>query len=356
MSASQDIKQLRILSGAHAGAFLNLSPGTHRLGRTDDCDITITDWRLDALALRLGVDGMVTAQWQGTSPRGLRLDDLVPVDFDGVVVCTGPCDGVWPADAQLLAGLRPSTAPGPFVALRKGGLANKRGLVSGLAAMSVAVLALGWLVSASSSPRDAGIVTIASARADLQHTLDALAPGRLEVSQSADALMVDGLVDTPAQARAVSAAMDAVPPRFPLMRHVSVATDVAETIRGALGMPGAQVSYRGARVFSVLVESADVSATQAAIDRVATDLSPLVRHIDAVLQETPEARAPMPATLSTMTADGVSVLETRDHVKHLVITDATPPDEPASAATAPPARAPAPRRPHTLAIQSGATP
>ena len=350
MSASQDIKQLRILSGAHAGAFLNLSPGTHRLGRTDDCDITITDWSLDALALRLGTDGVVTAQWTGASPRGLRLEDLVPVDFDGVVACVGPCDGVWPADAQLLAGLRPSTARGPFVGIARNGFSRKRGVISGLAAMSVAVLTFGWLVSASSSPRDGGAVTIASARADLQRSLDAVAPGRLEVSQSADALMVDGLVDTPAQARAAAGAMDAVPPRFPLMRHVSVATDVAETIRGALGMPGAQVSYRGARVFSVLVEAADVAGTQAAIDRVATDLAPLVRRIDAVLQETPEARAPMPATLSTMTADGVSVLETRDHVKHLVITDPAPPEEPVPAASS------AARRPDTLAIQSGATP
>lgn len=348
MSASQDIKQLRILSGAHAGAFLNLSPGTHRLGRTDDCDITITDWRPDALALRLGADGVVTAQWAGAAPRGLRLDDLVPVDFDGVVLCTGPCDDAWPADAQLLAQLRPSTARPPLAAIRPGGLAGRRGLVSGLAAVSVAVVTFGWLVSARSTPRDAEGVTIASARAELQRTLDLAAPGRLEVSQDKDTLAVDGLVDTPQQARAAAAAMDAVPPRFPVMRHVSVATDVAETIRGALGMPGAQLTYRGGRVFSVVVESADVAATQAAVDRVATDLAPLVKRIDAVLQETPEARAAMPATLSTMTADGVSVLETRDHVKHLVITDDAPASEPAAAAPT--------RRPDALAAQTGTTP
>lgn len=354
MSASQDIKQLRILSGAHAGAFLNLSPGTHQLGRADDCDITITDWSLDALALRIGPDGVVTAQWSGASPRGLRLDDLVPVDFDGVVACIGPCDDVWPSDAQLLAALRPSTSRGAFVDVRSKAFASRRRVVSGIAAMIVALLTWGWLASASSSPRDTGTATLASARSDLQRALDAVAPQRLAVSQTGDALMVDGLVDTPLQAHATAVAMDAVPPRFPLMRHVSVATDVAETIRGALGLPGAQVSYRGARVFSVVVESADVAATQAAIDRVAADLAPLVRRIDAVLQETPEARAPMPATLSTMTADGVSVLETRDHVKHLVITDPAPQDDAARAA--PTGRDAATFPTGALAIQSGATP
>ena len=354
MRASPDIKQLRILSGAHAGAFLNLSPGTHTLGRADDCDITITDWSLDALTLRIGTDGVVTAQWPGESPRGLRLDDLAPVDFGGVVTCFGPCDGAWPADAQLLAGLRASTSRGAFVGARRNAFASRRGIVSGLAAMSVAVLTFGWLVSASSSPRDTAAVTIGSARADLQRTLDALAPGRLAVSQEAGALMVDGLVDTPAQARSAAGAMDAVPPRFPVLRHVSVATDVAETIRSALGMPGAQVSYRGARVFSVVVEAADVAAAQAAVERVAADLAPLVRHIDAVLQETPEARAPMPATLSSMTADGVSVLETRDHVKHLVITDAAPAEDAGSAA--PRARDLAQRPSGAIAIQSGPTP
>jgi type III secretion protein D len=356
MSASQDMKQLRILSGAHAGAFLDLSPGTHTLGRADDCDITLTDWSLEALALRIGADGVVTAQWSGAQPRGLRMDDLAPVDFGGLVACIGPCDAVWPPDAQLLAALRSSAAPGPFVTLRSSAIASRRGIASGFAAVMVAAIGLVWLASASSSPRDDGKGTLASTRVALQQQLDALAPNRLAVSSTAGALSVDGLVDTPEQARAVTIAMDAVPPRFPLMRHVSVATDVAESIRGALGLPGAQVSYRGARVFSVAVESADVAATQAAINRVAVDLSPLVRHIDAVLQETPEARVSMPAMLSTLTADGVSVMETRDHVKHLVITnvaaDAADPILIAPAAGHAAASIPS----GALAIQSGATP
>ena len=338
MATSQDIKRLRILSGAHAGAYLDLSPGLHRIGRTDDCDISITDWRFDALTLRLGDDGIATAQWTGKGPRGLRLDDLVPVDFDGVVVCTGPSGVDWPADAQLLAALRPANDRNPLVALRDRGVAGRRGLASGMAAVIVAFIAFGWLVSANSSPRDVATLTIASEHVALQHALDAGAPGRLEVSQTADTLMVDGLVDTPAQARAAAATIDAVPPRFPVLRHVSVATEVAETIRGALGMPGAHVSYRGARVFSVEVASSDVATTQAAINRVAADLAPLVQRIDAVLQETGEAPAALPATLSSLTAEGVSVLETRDHVKHLVITPATTLAEPASVAVAPSVR------------------
>ena len=334
MSASQDIKRLRILNGAHAGAFLNLSPGTHCLGRADDCDITITDWSLDALTLRIGTDGVATAQWSGAHPLGLRLEDLVPIDFGGIVACIGPCDAIWPADAQLLAALRPASrsGPSPLGVLRDTALASRRRIASGLVAVTAAVIGLGWIVSASSSPRNNGQATLASTRAALQQSLETLAPGRLNVSTTADTLLVDGLVDTPEQARAVATSMDAVPTRFPLMRHVSVATDVAETIRGALGLAGAKVSYRGARVFNVVVESTDVGAAQAAVDRVATDLSPLVRRIDAVLQETPEAQPPMPATLSTMTADGVSVLETRDHVKHLVITEPAMADEADAAA------------------------
>ena len=358
MTASQDMKQLRILSGAHAGAFLDLIPGTHTLGRADDCDITITDWSLDVLALRIGADGVVTAQWAGAHPRGLRLDDLAPVDFGGIVACIGPCDAVWPADAQLLAALRPSSAPGPFVALRGSAFASRRRIASGFVAVMVAAIGLVWFASASSSPRDDGKGTLASTCAALQQSLDTLAPNRLAVSASADALMVDGLVDTPEQARVVAAAMDSVPPRFPLMRHVSVATDVTESIRGALGMPGVQVSYRGDRVFAVSVESADVAATQAAISRVAVDLSPLVRRIDATLQETPEVRLPLPAMLSTMIADGVSVMETRDHVKHLVMTDPVPAPEAVSTPVLPRTvdRAAAAFPSGAFAIQSGATP
>ena len=90
MSTSPAHKRLRILSGTHAGAYLDLSPGTHSIGQADECDISIADWQFPALTLRLGADGDALAQWSNGSPQRLRFDDFIPVDFSGVRVCTGP--------------------------------------------------------------------------------------------------------------------------------------------------------------------------------------------------------------------------------------------------------------------------
>ncbi|HEY9027736.1 MAG TPA: hypothetical protein VIP05_25815, partial [Burkholderiaceae bacterium] len=79
-----------------------------------------------------------------------------------------------------------------------------------------------------------------------------------------------------------------------------------------------------AGVFAFAVRTDDVAGTQAAVDRVAADLAPTVRRIEATLDETAAPRAPDPAVLSTLvTEDGINVMQTRDGVKHVVITDPT---------------------------------
>jgi type III secretion protein D len=140
------------------------------------------------------------------------------------------------------------------------------------------------------------------------------------VSVSQGGLAVDGIVDTAEQRQAVLKVLENAPGRFPVARHVSVATELAESIRSALGVAGASVSYRGGGVFRVAVDSADVAGTQAALARVAADLAPVVKHIEADVHEI-TTQAELPATRSSMTTDGVSVKETRDGVKHLVLTE-----------------------------------
>ena len=338
MADTSSLKQLRVMSGAHAGACLDLDPGRHTIGRSDDCDISISDWGLETLVLEIGANRKVHAQWLSTESAGPPLDDFRPIDFAGVVVCVGPCHAGWPDDAALLAALRPATARAPLTLPRRVAFASRGRLISGAAAVTVAAIGSVWLASAKSTPREADF-TLASERVVLQHTLDGVAANRLAVSMTPTSLVVDGLVDSPEQARAVTEAIDAVPRRYAVLRHVSVATSVAESIRGALGLPGVQVTYKGKRVFEVAVASTDVDATKAAVNRVADDLAPLVRRIDTVIQETPEPPLPTPAMLSLMVADGVSVMETRDHVKHLVLNDALvapghpdPSDPPASEA------------------------
>lgn len=319
MSTSPAHKRLRILSGTHAGAYLDLSPGTHSIGQADECDISIADWQFPALTLRLGADGVALAQWSNGSPQRLRLDDFVPVDFSGVRVCTGPSGADWPDDAALLAATRAVAPSGSLAAVRQRLVARPARAVPGALAVIIALVSAGWLVSATRA-NEAPAPTLEMSRAALQRAIDGVAAGRLSVRIAQGSLSIDGLLDDAEQLRAVNAALKAAPAGFPLQQHVSVASDVAETIRSAIGLPGAQITYRGAGVFGYAVKANDVAATQAAIDRVTADLSPVVKRIDAVLEEPATPQPASPAVLSSLSTDGVSVMETRDGVKHLVLT------------------------------------
>jgi type III secretion protein D len=311
------MKQLRILSGKHAGATLDLSPGNHSLGKNDDTQITITDWTFDALNMHVGNDGKVSAQWAASGASGLPLADYIPVDFSGVVVCIGPQGGNWPSDEKLAAATQKASADGKVATTEK-----RRGpLVPAIAGVMVALVAGGWLFAALSKPKEVPPPTIEMVRASLQTSFDKTLSGRLVVTAERGSLLVDGMVDTPEQAREVSTILADQAPRYPLVQKVSIATDVAESIRSSVGLPNAEVSYKGNGAFSYAVKASDIAAAQASIDRVRTDLSPVVKRIDAVLEES-LGRPAIPRLLSSWSAGSVSVMETRDGVKHLVITDA----------------------------------
>lgn len=322
MSSPPIVKQLRVLSGTHAGASLDLAPGSHSLGSGADCDISIADWRFEPLTLRVDREAVV-ARWPGATAHALRFDDRVPVDFAGVVLCLGPSDEEWPERAQLMLALRSvEAAIAPSAAARRG---LDRRIVAWGGTSMIALVAAGWIATASSEPREARVPTLQSALIDLQHALDRTTAGRLHVDEASGALVVDGIVDDALQARQAIQAIEALPRSIKVVRRFSVASEIVETIRTSVGLPGARIDYRGNGVFAFNAVTSDVAATQAELDRVASDLAPTVRRVDAVLEEPPVPRPSLPAVLSALTTeDGINVMETRDGVKHLVMSSPPP--------------------------------
>jgi type III secretion protein D len=325
MSRSPTLKQLRVLSGTHAGASLDLALGSHSLGSRPDCDISIVDWRFEPLTLRVDDQAVVVAQWQGATAQALRFDDCVPVDFSGVVLCLGPGDTPWPERAQLMQALRSveaAIAPS-IVAPRARGL--DRRVVAWCGTSLIALVAAGWIATAASQPRESRVATLPSAAADLQVALDRVTANRLRVSEASGALVVDGVVDDASQAQQAIQAIEATPRSIRVVRRFSVASEIVETIRTSVGLPGARIDYRGNGVFAFNAVTPDVAATQAELDRVASDLAPSVRRINAVLEEPALPHPPMPSVLSALTTeDGINVMETRDGVKHLVMSSRMP--------------------------------
>jgi len=326
MNASTALKELRVLSGTHAGASLDLTAGSHSLGASPDSDISIADWGFESLTLRVDQDATVVAQWSAGSPHALRFDDWAPVDFAGVILCLGPTGKDWPERAQLMQALRSvEAAIAPPVAARAAARPLDRRLVAWGGTSLVALVAAGWIATASSEPHQARVPTLRVAGADLQSALDHTTKNRLQVSEASGALVVDGVVDDARQAQLAMQAIDGVPHSIKVVRRFSVASEIAETIRTSVGLANAHIDYHGNGVFSFTATTPDVAATQAEINRVAVDLAPTVRRIDAVLEEPPMPHPPLPAVLSALTTeDGIDVMETRDGVKHLVLSAPSP--------------------------------
>jgi type III secretion protein D len=326
------MKRLRILTGHHVGAHLDLAPGTHLIGAQHGCDVTITDWTFAPLHVDVG-DASVTCRWpQGTAhgdgrqtgdaaapdvERRIVLDDFEPREFDGIVLCFGPTQHTWPSDVRLLSQV---FAPASKRAAR---WARKRMpnrlLPIGLGAAMLTAALVGWVQfdAKSSAPP---LPTINESRQRMQQALERVAAGHFNVRVEQHAIVVTGMADTQEQASAGLAAITATRGPYLALPRYAVASDIAETIRGTTGLTNAHVTHVGAGVFNVVAEVTDERAARAALDRMSADLAPAVKQITASLEKI-YPKDPLGPILSSSQQDGLSVVQTRDGVKHLVMLD-----------------------------------
>jgi type III secretion protein D len=315
-----------------------LKHGTHTLGSEHDCDIAITDWTFPAMRLVVGSSGRVLASWSaqagdasavgsGSSPvpgsadpaLGSRvLADFAPCAFGNIVVCVGPDDAEWPAERQLLEAAFPPNALRVAQWLNTCVRMRAKSIVAGVAV--VASLAIG-ASSMMTAPRAAPPPPTAKAvLAQAQQVIKRAGATQLELRSEGTSIVVEGMVDTVEQSHAVRGALEGLRSPWPIALRFAVASEVAESIRTSVGLPGAEVRHQGNGVFSFSGEPADAQATRQAIERVTADLGALVRRVDTHFEQT-QKKPPEVPILSAMQTGGVSVVQTRDGQKHLVVSD-----------------------------------
>jgi type III secretion protein D len=318
------MKRIRILTGRHTGSSLDLTEGVHRIGAGQDCEVMITDWDFEPVTLEV-TDESVKARWEvGADREGQpgvtsrhQFENFAARRFGNIVVCVGPSDANWPADVELLDHV---FQPTPERVARWAGkrlLGHHRPTIAIAAACALVVLVgLGLWLHHSTPPAP----TLQAARRALQASLDRVIAGRLAVSLEAQSLVVTGIVDNPSQAAQVRQSMASLRGPYPAVPRFAVASDVAQAIRDGASLPNATVRYAGKGVFEVVADSMDPKATHAALDRVRADLAPIVSRIDVTLEvtEVPDATP----IRSRMTSEGLSVVQTRDGVKHMVMQSA----------------------------------
>ncbi|UXH78276.1 secretion protein [Roseateles amylovorans] len=335
------MKQLRILTGLHAGAQLLLTRRHYRIASDEEADLQISDWDQPALILMFdeAVDPMGDHEGsavslalhvsgndgQPASPLG-RLVDFMPRRFGDIVLCAGPDGAAWPSDMTLMQALM---APPPVQAPRQS--ASTRMKVG--AVVCVAALTAGLAIVVSTQ-------TVASATATapirplerVQRALSTAGVLGLTVRQIDRRVVVEGLLPDSAATARVRAALQPFG-EDQLLHRYAAASDLVRQIGDALNQPGLRVSYRGQGVFAVEGQSPDPAQLQNEARRVATDIGPLVARIEVLATETlPTSRARVGAMLND---DGLQYVQTADGIKHLSlrtpVADTSSNTEPASA-------------------------
>jgi type III secretion protein D len=316
------MKQLRFLTGRHAGMNLVLNASTYRISDDPEADIQITDWSDQTLDLTIREDepDMSTAATYATYRLGpdsaaQALADLVPRRFGDIVLCLGPALGpAWPSDVDLLGRLLAPIVSEP--AASAGPAAPKRYRLWTMCSLSVAALAIGvaFVTVISSSSQAAVQREQPSVLLRAQRAIEHLGVPGLTVRVEGDGVLVEGLVATPNDCAMVRAALSGLPAGAVHHRYAA-ASDVAQSIAEALSAPGIRVTYAGAGEFHVDGAAVGADGLQTAADRLVNDLAPLVRTIRvAVTDLPPPQRTPAGAMLHIA---GMEYVQTRDGTKHI---------------------------------------
>lgn len=333
------MKQLRVLTGVHAGVHLPLSASTYRIAADEQADIQLVDWHAEPLVLELTENGQVLAlasPLNGSlnaapsamlnAASGAAVDeaagasapmaDFEPRRFGDVVLCVGPADAPWPSDIELMERLmRPARAVAEAAApvIEAAATGSRRVLAWGL----VAALTLGGLlVTVISRHAQAARAAVKPEPlvGQVYRAVSSAAIPEITVRAAGERVIVEGLLPDAAAAQTLRQLLD----RFPVERiehRYASAADIAQSISDALDTPGLVVRYRDRGVFIVGGRAAHPDRVRDASTRVAADLAPLVRGIEVAVAPAPVPESvPVGAMLAT---DGLQYVQTRDGAKHL---------------------------------------
>lgn len=334
------MKQLRILTGEHAGVSLELTSTRYVIGADDKADIQLLDWQSKPVVIEVTEEQVVSI---AVNPGDLfvlqpdeieRFDDFSPRRVGDIVLCVGPAQGAWPSDLELITRLtQPAANDTDAAAAADGAAAGGTGLaeparpvrsrrrlgrvlsvVAGLAMLTGFGATVARMNHAPGAPKPQGGPTVLPLKARVERAVAELSLPGLDVVQTGEQVAVRGLVRSTADATALRTRLEALKVGGIVHAYASAA-DVAQDIAEGLGLPGLEVSWRGNGVFAVSGRTVDMARLNAAAARLRTDLAPLVQRIDIVaIEKAPNASAPISAALN---AGELKYVQTRDGVKHL---------------------------------------
>lgn len=321
-------QRIRILTGIHAGAQINLFASRTAIGCSEQAEVQISDWPGPDGTLTLPGDGSMwlTLTAENGSPQTIPLQEKVPVQFGDIVFCLGADNDAWPTDAALLqqhfavthgaAATSDAAVPGERPSARPDA---RRGWRNVSLAMTVVVLSAGGLTwfgvrdgSAVAAPEASVRPVSADASLDaVKHVVATLGLDDLSVQRQGRRLVVKGVVATAEQATALSHRLSKLDAEGVDVRVV-VAAQVAEDIRALLGESGVSVEYLGSGRFRVTGAVVDMNRTTTRLAQVQRDYAGAIAGIETSLSA---SEAPLRNVSAMLDSAGVQYVEQTDGTK-----------------------------------------
>ncbi|ALS96220.1 HrpD5 family protein [Xanthomonas oryzae] len=300
--------QLRVLTGTHAGARLDLAPGRYTLGSDPQTDIRIDDWPGCSLSIEVDQDGQI--RYSSDALPETFFVAFQPVRFGPLVLCVGDAGADWPDDVALLERLLSPAPPPARRTSRRNVLRTAVGAVLALAAAALLPsLQPAFLSDAATRQHPETAVNQAKA------LLKQLGFREAHVAQVGTRVLIEGLVPSSADAARLRAQVRRYHPGVAV--NVAVVDEVVATLRDTLADPALNVRYEGNGVFSVSGSSDYAERASRRIADVRSDLGPEVRalHVE-ISQQDPAMKTPDNYDAALL-ADGLHYVETPDGTKHM---------------------------------------
>jgi type III secretion protein D len=316
-------KELRILTGFHAGARIKLNPTTMSIGAQAQADILIQDWNEGTTEMATDAQGRVTIGATGTADAPATLADFAPRRFGDVVLCAGPCDAQWPSDLQLLQAMlaapaaEAAAADATDDAVPTAPVRHASWKRTGLVAMLVGSLGAGVLaLTVGSASQAANRPPARVGIADLRGALERMQEPGIDLREQSGGFVAGGIVANGEAARKAHASLRGVAGNR-LRWQVRPADDIARELAESLHEPHVRVRYAGAGRFEVAGTSRQPAAVRDVVERFRNDMAPLVLKIGVDVEHTDELAMAGKAD-SALSADSVRYIESSDGTKHFL--------------------------------------
>ncbi|MEO6921859.1 MAG: HrpD5 family protein [Collimonas sp.] len=331
-------KQIRILTGHHSGAVINLAIGDTSIGCDATSEIHISDWNAPTMLLTLDVQGKVAIGASNNSEplAQAQLEDFEPRSFSDIVLCAGPADATWPSDISLLRLVCaqqteqpteqqamsenfPDQAPASRHPVKAVPIWARHGTISWLVLASsllAAVTATAMIVPGANPLRS---VVLPQPQASLERLKLAVAhlnQDGLTITEQDGVVNVSGIVKQEAAAAKIYQAAHAFAAGH-LKWNVRAADEVVRDLKESLRAPDVSVQYKGDGVFAVTGTVLHPEAVHKVIEQFRADLGPLVKQVDVNVLRADEI-ATAKDIGSALAVDGLQYFASSDGTKSFV--------------------------------------